>query len=176
MKIQRSILACAALVLALGACGSDAASDTTVASPTTVAASRSSTPPVDSSAPATTPAGSTPAAGTPAGRAPVGSTGAGSETPVKDVKVSIGDFKFEPATVTVAVGGTPVPVTATDPDTPVLHDEIGSNESWSGVYDWGDVDGAFAEADHVVKISELHFDRFNSTPLELDGALAAALA
>ena len=39
------------------------------------------------------------------------------------------------------------------------------------MYDWGDVDGAFAEADHVVEIGELHFDRFNSTPLELDAAL-----
>ena len=61
--------------------------------------------------------------------------------------------------------------TARDPRSPVIHEEIGSNESWSGVYDWGDVEGAFAEADHVVRIGELHFDRFNSTPLELDAAL-----
>ena len=61
--------------------------------------------------------------------------------------------------------------TARDPRSPVIHEEIGSNESWNGVYEWGDVDGAFAEADHVVSIGELHFDRFNSTPLELDAAL-----
>ena len=61
--------------------------------------------------------------------------------------------------------------TALDPRSPVIHEEIGSNESWQGVYDWGDVDGAFAEADHIVRIGELHFDRFNSTPLELDAAL-----
>jgi 2-furoyl-CoA dehydrogenase large subunit len=54
---------------------------------------------------------------------------------------------------------------------PVLHEEVGSNRSWAGVYEWGDVDRAFAEADHVVRIGELHFDRFNSTPLECDGAL-----
>ena len=54
---------------------------------------------------------------------------------------------------------------------PVLHEECGGNMSYAGVWEWGDVDAAFAEADHVVKISELHFDRFNSTPLELDGAL-----
>ena len=48
---------------------------------------------------------------------------------------------------------------------------MGSNESWSGVYEWGDLDAAFAEADRVVSIAELHFDRFNSTPLERDGAL-----
>ena len=54
---------------------------------------------------------------------------------------------------------------------PVLHEECGGNLSYSGVWEWGDVDAAFAEADHVVKIDELHFDRFNSTPLECDGAL-----
>jgi CO/xanthine dehydrogenase Mo-binding subunit len=56
-------------------------------------------------------------------------------------------------------------------DAPVLHDDVGSNLSWTGVYEWGDLDAAFAEADHVVRIDELHFDRFNSTPLECDGAL-----
>ena len=54
---------------------------------------------------------------------------------------------------------------------PVLHEECGGNLSYTGVWEWGDVDAAFAEADHVVTISELHFDRFNSTPLELDGGL-----
>ena len=54
---------------------------------------------------------------------------------------------------------------------PVLHEECGGNLSYSGVWEWGDVDSAFAEADHVVSIDELHFDRFNSTPLECDGAL-----
>lgn len=57
------------------------------------------------------------------------------------------------------------------PDAPVLHDEVGSNMSYTGLWEWGDPDAAFAEADHVVRISELHFDRFNSTPLECDGAL-----
>ena len=60
---------------------------------------------------------------------------------------------------------------ALDADAPVLHEDAGGNLSWSGVYEWGDLDGAFAEADRIVKISELHFDRFNSTPLECDGAL-----
>ena len=60
---------------------------------------------------------------------------------------------------------------AQDDGAPVLHDDSGSNLMWEGVYEWGDLDAAFAEADKVVKISELHFHRFNSTPLETDGAL-----
>jgi len=60
---------------------------------------------------------------------------------------------------------------AGDDDAPVLHEEAGGNMSYTGVWEWGDVDAAFAEADHVVTIKELHFDRFNSTPLETDGAL-----
>ena len=39
------------------------------------------------------------------------------------------------------------------------------------MYEWGSWDDAVAEADRIVKIPELHFDRFNSTPLECDGAL-----
>ncbi len=42
---------------------------------------------------------------------------------------------------------------------------------WTGLYSWGDLDAAFAEADRVIEIDELHFHRFNSTPLECDGAL-----
>jgi CO/xanthine dehydrogenase Mo-binding subunit len=75
------------------------------------------------------------------------------------------DVEYEPLPVLVDARK------ALDPDAPVLHDEVGSNLSWTGIYEWGDLDAAFAEADHVVRIDELHFDRFNSTPLECDGAL-----
>ncbi|TMK72507.1 MAG: xanthine dehydrogenase family protein [Actinobacteria bacterium] len=54
---------------------------------------------------------------------------------------------------------------------PVLHEEAGSNVVWDGTFDWGDWEAAAAEADHVVKIKELHFDRFSSTPLECSGCL-----
>src|SRR2546425_743456 len=56
-------------------------------------------------------------------------------------------------------------------DEVILHDDAGSNVVWTGVFDWGDFDGAVAEADHVVKIERLHFDRFSSTPLECSGVL-----
>src|SRR5437870_10656831 len=46
-------------------------------------------------------------------------------------------------------------------DEVVLHDDAGSNTVWSGVFDWGDFDAALAEADHVVRIDRLHFDRFS---------------
>ncbi len=60
---------------------------------------------------------------------------------------------------------------AQDPRAPVLHDDAGGNLMWSGLYKWGDTDAAFAEADRVIEINELHFHRFNSTPLECSAAL-----
>src|SRR5207248_10619067 len=60
---------------------------------------------------------------------------------------------------------------AQDGEAPILHEDSGSNLMWEGVYEWGDLDAAFAEADQVVKSELLHFHRFNSTPLETDGAL-----
>jgi 2-furoyl-CoA dehydrogenase large subunit len=60
---------------------------------------------------------------------------------------------------------------AQDDGVPVIHEDAGGNLMWHGTYEWGDLDAAFAEADKVVKIDELHFHRFNSTPLECDGAL-----
>ncbi len=56
-------------------------------------------------------------------------------------------------------------------DAAVLHEDAGSNVVWSGTFDWGDIDSALAEADHVVRIKRLHFDRFSSTPLECSGSL-----
>ena len=41
--------------------------------------------------------------------------------------------------------------------------------SGQGLFDWGDYDAALAEADQVVRIERLHFDRFSSTPLECAG-------
>jgi CO/xanthine dehydrogenase Mo-binding subunit len=62
-------------------------------------------------------------------------------------------------------------VAAAEPDAPVLHEEIGTNVAWHGVYDYGDVDWALENADHVVKIDRLHFHRFSSTPLECSAAV-----
>jgi 2-furoyl-CoA dehydrogenase large subunit len=111
---------------------------------------------------------------------------------VKDYALAVGKVRYvgEPVAAVVAktrelardaadlveVEYEPLPVVvdarrALDEDAPILHEEVGSNLSWTGVYEWGDLEAAFAQADHVVRIGELHFDRFNSTPLECDGAL-----
>jgi CO/xanthine dehydrogenase Mo-binding subunit len=62
-------------------------------------------------------------------------------------------------------------VAATADDAPVLHEEVGSNVVWHGVYDYGDIDWALENADHVVRIDRLHFHRFSSTPLECNAAV-----
>jgi 2-furoyl-CoA dehydrogenase large subunit len=57
------------------------------------------------------------------------------------------------------------------PGAPILHEDVGSNVVWHGVYDYGDVEWALQEADHVVKIDQLHFHRYSSTPLECNAAV-----
>jgi len=57
-------------------------------------------------------------------------------------------------------------------DETVLHDSSGTNLTWQGVYEYGDVDKAFEEAAHVVKIDHLKFHRFSSTALESNAVVA----
>ncbi|HVU78403.1 MAG TPA: xanthine dehydrogenase family protein molybdopterin-binding subunit [Gaiellaceae bacterium] len=111
---------------------------------------------------------------------------------VKDYALAVGKVRFvgEPIVAVVAetreaardaselveVEYEPLPAItdarhAVDDGVPEIHEDTGGNLMWQGVYEWGDLDAAFAEADKVVKIDELHFHRFNSTPLECDGAL-----
>jgi 2-furoyl-CoA dehydrogenase large subunit len=118
------------------------------------------------------------------------STPPGSE--IKDYALAVGKVRFmgEPVAAVVAatrelardaadlveVDYEPLPVVvdgekALEPDAPILHEDAGSNVVWSGVFDWGDYDQALAEADRIVTIKRLHFDRFSSTPLECSGCL-----
>jgi len=57
-------------------------------------------------------------------------------------------------------------------DKVILHEGAGTNRTWNGVYEYGDVDQAFADAAHVVKIDRLHFHRYASTPLENNACVA----
>ena len=57
-------------------------------------------------------------------------------------------------------------------DEVILHEASGTNRTWGSVFDWGEVDRAFAQADMVVEIDRLKFHRFSSTPLENYAVLA----
>src|SRR5204863_3893134 len=111
---------------------------------------------------------------------------------IKDYALAVGKARFvgEPVAAVVAhtrelardaaelveVDYEPLPALVDGPGAtydgaPILHDDAGSNVVWSGVFDWGDYEAAKAEADRVVKIERLHFERFSSTPLECSGCL-----
>ncbi len=75
------------------------------------------------------------------------------------------DVHYEPLPAVVDA------LAAQEPGAPILHDEVGTNVSWQGTYEYGDIDWAIEEADHVVKIDRLHFHRFSSTPIECFGVV-----
>src|SRR5215471_12679900 len=57
-------------------------------------------------------------------------------------------------------------------DQTVLHPQMGTNIVWNGVYEYGDINQAFAEAAHTIHIDHLHMHRFSSTPLENNAVIA----
>ena len=57
-------------------------------------------------------------------------------------------------------------------DKVIVHDEAGTNATFQGVYEYGDVDQAFADAAHVVRIDKLYFHRFGSTAIEPNACVA----
>ena len=56
-------------------------------------------------------------------------------------------------------------------DKTILHEEVGTNTLWHKVFNFGDVDEDFAEADLVVE-EEFDFDRFTASPIETFRCLA----
>lgn len=54
----------------------------------------------------------------------------------------------------------------------ILHEAAETNRTWHGVYEYGDVEQAFRDAAHVVRIPHLHFHRYASTPLEGSACVA----
>ena len=64
----------------------------------------------------------------------------------------------------------PTPAVAMAPDAPVLFEERGSNVIQSRVYNWGDVDRIFAEADHVVQ-NTFRWNRVGANPTETFGCI-----
>jgi len=61
--------------------------------------------------------------------------------------------------------------TATDPETPVIHADLGDNLAWERTLDIGDVDAAWREADHVVEAT-FRFGRHTGVTLEPRSILA----
>ena len=55
--------------------------------------------------------------------------------------------------------------TALDPDSPVIHANLGDNKAWEHTLGSGDVDKAFAEADHVLE-ETFYFGRHTAVSLE----------
>ena len=58
-------------------------------------------------------------------------------------------------------------------DDPVLHAKVGTNVIFRDTWDHGDVEAAFRDAAHVVRIGRMHFHRYSSTPIETAGALCS---
>jgi 2-furoyl-CoA dehydrogenase large subunit len=56
-------------------------------------------------------------------------------------------------------------------DAPLLYPELGTNVLWHDVLTYGDVEGAFARADGVLR-ERFEIQRYASTPLETFGAIA----
>src|SRR3989449_6590621 len=56
-------------------------------------------------------------------------------------------------------------------DAPLVFEEVGSNILWHNTFPYGDVDGAFAQADTVVN-ERVTIHRYSSTPLETFGVMA----
>ena len=57
-------------------------------------------------------------------------------------------------------------------DKTILHEAMGTNVVWRGVFEYGDIEQAFAEAAHVIHVDHLHMHRFSSTPLENNAVIA----
>jgi 2-furoyl-CoA dehydrogenase large subunit len=63
------------------------------------------------------------------------------------------------------------PEEALRPDAPLVFAEVGSNILWHDTFPYGDVDGAFAQADSIVN-ERVTIHRYCSTPLETFGVMA----
>ncbi|BCJ88237.1 xanthine dehydrogenase family protein molybdopterin-binding subunit [Effusibacillus dendaii] len=75
------------------------------------------------------------------------------------------EVEYEPLPVVVDIEKT------MEADAPVLHEEVGSNIANHRVFNYGDVDNAFAEADLVLK-HKFHFPKYSATPVETYGVIA----
>jgi len=85
-------------------------------------------------------------------------------------------YQAEDAAEAVVVDYEPLPPVvdmeaALAPDSPLVHENEGTNVLWHRKLTWGDVDGDFARADVVVR-DRLHWGRHSGVPIETFGVLA----
>ena len=95
------------------------------------------------------------------------------------VAVVVADSRYiaEDALDMIEVDYEPLPVVmdieeAADPQSPVLHDNIGSNIYSHRFFQYGDMQKAFEEADLVVK-GKFLFPKYGSTPIETYGVISS---
>lgn len=63
------------------------------------------------------------------------------------------------------------PAKAMEPDSPLVIEEKGTNVMLQRTFNWGDVDGVFADADHVFS-EKFRWHRLGANPLETFGVIA----
>jgi len=69
------------------------------------------------------------------------------------------EAEYEPLTPVIETAD------ALRPESPPIFEELGSNRAWTGTLTYGDIEGAFKQADRIVA-ERLKIHRYSSTPLE----------
>ncbi|MEM1599948.1 MAG: xanthine dehydrogenase family protein molybdopterin-binding subunit [Sulfolobaceae archaeon] len=69
------------------------------------------------------------------------------------------DVEYEPLPAVID------PKKALEKNAPLVHEENGSNIVWHGIWNLGDIEEAFKQADEIIE-EELHFERYIPAPLE----------
>jgi len=69
------------------------------------------------------------------------------------------EAEYEPLTPVIETAD------ALRPESPPIFEELGSNRAWTGTLTYGDIEGAFKQADRIVQ-KRLKIHRYSSTPLE----------
>lgn len=63
-------------------------------------------------------------------------------------------------------------LSALEPDAPLVHENIGTNLVYDHVFTFGDVDGDFAQAEHIIQ-RRLRWPRATAAPMEPNGAVCS---
>src|SRR3990167_7489390 len=93
---------------------------------------------------------------------------AGLKKPIPEYATAIDKARYVGEPIGVEYDPLPAVVdtaAAVRPTAPLLFDELGSNLAWKGSLRYGDIEGAFRQADKIVK-EKLKIHRYSSTPLE----------